>query len=254
MTLGTSTPLETPVCVFCSGSPTEVEDVWPKWIQRLFPKTSALAITGNPGTGHSGVYRTMAFDARAKVVCKKCNNNWMSDIENRASVYIKRMLFQNFSIALGPQSQTKLAAWGLLKALLLPYIGPDSNPAIPEHYGEFGQRKLPWARHTIFIARHDGSMLPGFQTYLIDISHKEDRKTFPDAKAYGITFHIDKLVLQVFGHNLSYWVQIPYPREFTPFVIQIWPPYGGTMHWPPSYTMSARNLQDFRHTFHQIGK
>jgi len=164
------------------------------------------------------------------------------------------MMFRKplLSTPLGSLAQRKLAAWVLLKAMCLPYVGTPPNPVVPSHYGEFRQRKLPW-RHVIHIARHDGSQLPMFVTWAIDVRHRGLNGISHKTEGYGITFSMDTFVGQILGFEVTrYAVAVKSPIEsFSPYVLQVWP-WVGTQVWPPSGTMDQQMLFGFSDAFKSL--
>ena len=93
-------------CIFCGGAPTVVEAVFSTWLGNRLPKGKAVTqLAVNPMAPSARTYPGTAFRGRAKVVCKKCNNEWMSQIEEKASRLLKPMLFGSLPIGLDSGAQ-----------------------------------------------------------------------------------------------------------------------------------------------------
>ena len=77
-------------CIFCGKGPTTKEDVWPTWLSKYIPRslqkyTAAISIINESGEIVS-TRKQIDGDPRsrrAKCVCAKCNNGWMSDLQNK---------------------------------------------------------------------------------------------------------------------------------------------------------------------------
>ena len=256
---------ETKRCIFCGGSPTTVEDVFPLWLNNKLPRrntrVTAVRAAGAPGLGPATTFKSIAYRAKAKVVCGPCNNVWMSGIENRASTCLKSMLFSSLAVSLDNQSQLRLATWAMLKGLLVPYLEDDGAPPrgraprfrptadpriVPSaHYDEFEKKREPWKKQVIYLAQHDGTLPSGAHTFNFMLTTRDSLPFTPPAEAYGVTFHIDKLVVQVFGHSAPAGFEAQFPQEFGPYVVRVWP-VGQSIVWPPPHTMDARTLIGFR--------
>jgi hypothetical protein len=244
-----------PACIFCGSGPTEVEDVIPKWMQAKLPRglpkgQGVMTIAGDekvPLTTH----KSMPYNQRAKVVCRPCNNHWMSDIEDRASGHLKPMMFQDGDIVLDRAAQQKVATWGVLKTMLVPYLAPKPDRIVPDHYAEFRRIKEPLKiGQVVFLARHDGSQWPGFEAWSFVIEDKESSDALPEMKAYGVTFHVDNLVVQLIGFAFKTWIpRLHIPNMFLPYIKQVWPIQEDSIVWPPSVTMDSTTLLRFRSWF-----
>lgn len=256
---------ETDQCIFCGGDPTTIEDVFPLWLNRKLPRrntrVTAVRAAGSPVLGPVTAFKSIAYRARAKVVCGSCNSIWMSGIEDRASACLKAMLFGTLAVSLDNQSQLRLATWAMLKALLVPYLQEDGPPPLgpsqpfrpasdpgivpAAHYAEFHDKREPWEKQVIYLALHDGTLASGLQTVKFELTTRDSVPFTPAAEAYGVTFHIDKLVVQVFGHSAPDGVHVQFPQEFSPYVVRVWP-VGPNIVWPPPNIMDAQTLLGFR--------
>jgi hypothetical protein len=222
-----------------------VEDVWPTWLGKRVTKQDGITVYGSPGAPSSVTSRrTVTYVARAKIVCKECNNMWMSDIETRASEYLKPILFGSLPLALEPNAQRRIAAWALLKTLTLPYCSTDSDQIPTEHYPAFYRSKMPWNQHRIFIAKYDGRQASGFRSILFDITRKDGARIVEKAKLYGFTFQIRALVIQMVGVTATSHIPVRLPAVFAPYVVPVWPTTA-SIAWPPERIFNEEQLPAF---------
>ena len=256
---------ETTRCVFCGGFPTTVEDVFPLWLTRKLPRrnahvTAARAV-GATALGPVNVFKSIAYRAQAKVVCAPCNTRWMSGIEKRASECLKSLLFGSLAVSLDNHSQLRLATWAMLKALLVPYLQDSGTPKqgrppqfrlVPDprivpavHYSEFERKREPWKKQVIYLAQHDGTLPSGAHLFNFVLTSRDSIPFTPPADAYGITFHIDRLVVQVFGHSAPAGIEAQFPQEFSRYVLRVWP-LGLSVVRPPPHVVDANTLLGFR--------
>jgi hypothetical protein len=70
-------------CIFCAGTPVEVEDAWPLWLRRRFETPTTIRATREGSKPLS--FPTDKIELRLKAVCQSCNQGWMSDLETRGN-------------------------------------------------------------------------------------------------------------------------------------------------------------------------
>jgi hypothetical protein len=94
-------PQDRDTCAFCGlpfgprGSARQKtgEDALPKWLLGVMPGEGSLTYTRQ--AVHGGplrVWTNKELAIVARQVCKKCNNGWMSDLENRAKPVLTRIM------------------------------------------------------------------------------------------------------------------------------------------------------------------
>jgi hypothetical protein len=103
----------------------------------------------------------------------------------------------------------------------------------------------------IYLALHDGTLPSGFHTFNHGLTTKDSVPFSPPAEAYGVTFHVDRLVVQVFGHSAPAGFEAHFPQEFSPYVLRVWP-VGPSIIWPPPRIMDANTLLGFRSALGRI--
>src|ERR1043166_1487280 len=78
-------------CIFCGQAPTTKEDVWPTWLKSYLPRDlphyfASISIINPFGeiTSTRKKWQGDPRSRRAKCVCARCNNGWMSRLQERA--------------------------------------------------------------------------------------------------------------------------------------------------------------------------
>ena len=112
-------------CIFCGAGDLSLEDIWPKWISRLLPRKHAVWHAGqfrmfDPPTEQPKVtgraWKKKRLETTAKVVCKSCNNGWMSGIENNTIPILKNLILGSTrETTLTAEDQRTLAIWVTLR-------------------------------------------------------------------------------------------------------------------------------------------
>ncbi len=242
------------LCAFCRRGPLTIEEVFPKWLAELLPQNKPVTgILADPMEGT--ILRTsggVAYAAQARCVCSTCNSGWMSQLEGEAKPLIGPMVVGKAAIAMMAESQTLLARWALKTALMVQYLQPQV--LIPERfYTSFHRRGLPSSNGRVWLASYDGKSIPsGHHSYLLDVSGTTPSGEVHRGNAFGVTFHVDKLVLQVFDHDLPGELGLRFPQsvgqQFDGAVLPIWPA-GRTRSWPPSRRLDEPGLNALKRAF-----
>ena len=195
-------------CIFCGAYGTTEEHLIAAWVLRAFLRerrpTGALSGT------FLGNDRRMRVEpsepvSTAKVVCRRCNNEWLSGIDNAAAQVLKPVIRGDHEVVLDRRGQSAVAAWVYKSAIMFDastdgndgelvslreglkdsgragpgcriFVGPAgpptpfSVPGVPEVAGlrMFGVRKINGVmRLTVNVESADGSTTtPGTPTNL----------------------------------------------------------------------------------------
>jgi len=130
-------------CIFCGGLGLTKEHVWPDWLRKVIVSTtkqSAHIVDGmiqlNPrpiyiidATKFGRQNRTGAITSRKlRVVCIKCNNNWMSDLQTKAKFLLMPMIkYRKWSIS--SEEDTKIiASWITMFTIVSEYLNRNCSP------------------------------------------------------------------------------------------------------------------------------
>jgi hypothetical protein len=202
--------------VFCGENEVTDEHVWPEWVGRFLRELMPDADFGksrfevNPETlEHQPVGRKWGgpqLDIKVKRVCEPCNTGWMSDLENAAIPYLKPMI-RGEQVALDRQAREAVATWAFLRAVMAEYTHPK-QVAVPESHRRwlYKEQRPPRKGVYIWLAGYLGEQWGGFYQHVPLATHKGSIGSGyrpGHMNAYGVTFTVYKLVLQVFGATTS---------------------------------------------------
>ncbi len=120
-------------CIFCRmpfgpDRPRSEEHIWPRWMHSLLPEKQgaqrlfdATELLENRPFG-----RVLHKHFKPRVVCRPCNNEWMSGLET-ATKPILRPLMLGEPQHLDRRSQTILATWASLKNMVAEFSSPETR-------------------------------------------------------------------------------------------------------------------------------
>jgi hypothetical protein len=140
-------------CIFCGSSEKLTkEHIFPAWLQRYLgigtQELNIVFYSENPQTMHSTVYGRHLN----RNVCRKCNNEWMSQLESAVGPLLKDMLEDRISRILTDDEIHFIGLWIFKTALTLHNANPYPQVIPERHYRLAFERKAP-AHCLISIAR-----------------------------------------------------------------------------------------------------
>jgi hypothetical protein len=249
-----------PICIFCGknrdNGPEHVltkEDVWPIWLTKYIPRDLR-----NYGAETIIVHRNRIEKSqkkvdgdprsrRVKLVCKKCNTGWMSQLQERAKNILLPLMTGGTTI-LGDEAQKLVAAWCAMSTMTADFIFPDKQ-AIPQTDRDLllAIRLPPSDTWKIWIGRFQRKeWVPHFVKQSIPIKSVENAETLPPS---GIPRPNTQTTTLIFGELYVHVFSSIFPHiiasagvgnEGVEKIAQLWPVREHFIAWPINI-MSDRN-------------
>ena len=238
---------EPKTCAFClkNDPPFDREDVFAKWIAREFPNIEWTTYDFKSGairsrSIHKEVIGLICFD-----VCRRCNNEWMSVLEDRVIPILKPLIHAERNSPLTRSDQRKLAKW-LIKTVNTFDVATQK---LPDCFFSAAQRQalirgaIP-QNVSMFIGQFDGTLgditaLRGGLTPDPSLV-PQDHRYLADTEGYVFTLFIKHVALQVFAYRSTN----PLPKKLTFIPSPVWMdrvltfwPLSASLNWPPRYTL-----------------
>ncbi|MFE2426971.1 hypothetical protein ACFXJ5_09480 [Streptomyces sp. NPDC059373] len=141
-------------CVFCGGTGLTREHVIPRWLSDVLPEQArfrgqdqAIVLLQPERTVDGPHHREMreTFNsATVKVVCDRCNNGFMNDIEAEARPVLSAMIRGRLSMSLAADAATSIATWAVKTSLMAQRTSSEPAPLKPVYEGFYAnQRPTP---------------------------------------------------------------------------------------------------------------
>ncbi len=115
-------------CAFCPREANSREHSWSAWIGDLFNSPGYNFSRFNIGTGGLKKWRLPTLDGKSRVVCRGCNNGWMSDLEARAKAAFSGMIRDGTEICLLSRGIALLAAFAFKCAVVADHGDARGGP------------------------------------------------------------------------------------------------------------------------------
>ena len=124
-------------CAFCdSEAKLTAEHVWSNWIVDLLqPVATGFNFSFlDTETGTSSRWNSPTMHQTAKVVCKRCNETWMSDIEGSARVTLSNIIRDGAPVSLLSRGVVSLARYAFKCAIIGNHMSfEDGRPFFSSH-------------------------------------------------------------------------------------------------------------------------
>ncbi len=131
-------------CIFCGGAGMSKEHFWPTWASQIVSNPQSKSYvselhksTGYPATPlHPPLQRKRNGDLstlKLRVVCRACNNGWMSRAEQSAKPLLLALIAATQG-KLEPNAQSAVAAWIAMKVIVAEHDQPATSFAWQKKY------------------------------------------------------------------------------------------------------------------------
>jgi len=236
-------------CIFCegaSGSGMSKEHIFPDWLRELFPRspedTHTHGFTSwaelSPGSPLSPITRShrgqgQASTKKVRVVCRKCNNEWLGRLEKRMKPLLSQLIMGE-SVSLGDSEQLFIATWAAKTIMTAEYVD-RKKVAVPQSDRTFLMRNLspPQNGRWIWIAGSQSmEWLTGINHFSARLNISPvDLKTPEIVNLQSTTIGIARLLIHAISTTVpghSFALNDPDNSDLR----QIWP-LGPEISWPP---------------------
>ena len=228
-------------CIFCRSGGLTKEDVLPLWLSQLFPEQNLRHVMESKDFGVLKVRASAPLRLTARVVCARCNNEWMSALEERVRPILSRLILGRRS-TLDAAAQTELATWAVKTAYLFRYAARPVRP-VPQSWLQsfYSDRSFPPST-VVWLARYEGeAVCRAWATPLI-----LRRPSVPNETREGelFTLALGQAVIQVaFVDYDGLTMHIQTPKDADRYLEQVWP-CGDDRSWPPAEGLTDGALEN----------
>jgi hypothetical protein len=163
-------------------------------------------------------------------ICQRCNNEWMSVIEQAASRIMAPMIGGE-RVVLSEADQKTLAKWLTMKAMVF-QLTTGLTPIQPSAYRYMRDHLRPPPGVQVWLGARtaDGGAdsVVGLKGSTMGRSRDDPARMY----AYAAPFVIGNFIGEVFGHNLPVDFELERAGPHADALQRIWPT-AGPVEWPP---------------------
>lgn len=230
-------------CGFCGEPGMTKEHLWSDWMRKVILESRAAGGQKHfkaeiERGGEAKGYKNPTLEQRIGMPCDKCNNGWMSALENEIKDFMTPMVFRGEKVLLSRERQVALSRWAIKTAMVYEFT---SAPEEGKYFSDaerlaFKERFEIPANVWVWTGRYDG----------VRPMHAILRRAPKGPEApimHSLTFSANFLVLQVFAYRASAGDlgQVAGATK-TERLLQLWP-VSDWQSWPPNTTIDDDVLE-----------
>lgn len=239
------------------------EHLWADWLSREF-----RLVSGKPGRyvfhtldeGGVSSHKKQSISYKLPVVCRECNNTWMSQLEKFAAGLLRATVTDGASLEVRPADVTRLALWAVKSAIVVdhahllamtrsrPFYSPSERFAVRD------RSVVPKNILVNLVAYAGGSKAFVKATYSGCTPRTRDRE-LKNIDACAVTYTMGKSGFQVVGFRLQTPKQrrsatpvVAPPPGWNDHTVALWPQSSAVVRWPPRRNLESQDdLWRFAH-------
>jgi hypothetical protein len=248
LTGGAITGLED--CIFCASPADSGEDIFPSWIRKRIPQpTGPMPVIHNVDGTDIDVWNAYQLTfLKLKAVCARCNNTWMSRIENKVARILLNMIVGT-SITLSPEEQVDLATWASLKSIVFEPVAQYAEVSTASDRSILKLESRPPGHASVYLARY----VPGD---LFSVARRfvyGERRAGQVGHASLTTLVLGSAVISVLLSPLRETVDFAMTGKRRVDVITAFLPTPESALWPPHQGLDHEGLENFAGRFLIVG-
>lgn len=132
-------------CIFCGNTQLSGEHIFAEWLRKITarvlpPTATARFVADTPREERE--WPGMSFPTTVRKVCHRCNNTWMSDLENDAKNVLVSLMFGREQV-LTIHDQQRLALWCVKTAIVMNAVRPVEGIPLAHARFIYEHKSLP---------------------------------------------------------------------------------------------------------------
>ena len=245
-------------CAFCSQTADITgEHLWSAWAGKMFGERK-YTFTRKELDGTVITWKERHLSPTTKVVCRDCNNGWMSELENQAKSIVGDMVYQCALTTLHAKDIATIAVWAYTKGIVAEHSHHNTEP-----FFTFAERQL--FRQTLSIPNGVQMWFVSlaiqhglFKSYLVQAPLSTPQRFELNVFTYGLGHFVIQVVT-------ARWKKKAFRRHRHPPIltqapewdccsIPFWPSKGTPVSWPPGAHLADQAVEQFVQRWTQLNR
>jgi hypothetical protein len=237
-------------CAFCPETANLTgEHLWSAWISEIL-NVKKFWVSLNEGGIRKQWGPLPSLNQKANVVCRRCNNGWMSDLESQVKPLLTNIILYGSGLSILPSGIRTLAAFSFKNLVVAHAMDTKrKSPFITRlQQRDFAHTKIPPSDVQMWIAGTND-----YRGIYKTWQGKVPIKTYDAFELYVFTYAVGFLVIQV---TVSRWMNRGRRRHDLPPLlnqgaywddasIPFWPPPAKHISWPAPKILSGDSVNQF---------
>lgn len=249
-------------CIFCQRYGMSKEHFWPSWMGKLVSEGADKSHSHEVHDGKAKTELDLKKQAirqgdvstkKIRVVCEKCNNGWMSVLEEKAKPLLVRLM-NNEKTLLSDNDQELLAQWIVMKSIVAEHSERKINVTPESDRREFYRNLLIPEYFQIFISQQNSAQKAGFLRHSLTLSSSKDGPDPPlnglNRNTQSVTFICGSLFIHVLAcraKNLKIEECFDLSR-----LEKLWPLINRDISWPVEVVLTQNQMSSYIHSLGRL--
>jgi len=251
------------LCIFCGKGGLSKEHLFADWLRELFPRTPHDTRTqgetwfeASAGQWTSPLRRSFQGHTGSKklrVVCTKCNNNWVSGIDDAVRNALVPLILGH-AIVLDDTLQHKLATWITKVTIVAEYINPNNRAVSKEERLWFWGNRKPIGNWRIWITNYSGISWRWLHVYhhMIRFDSAAPKEVSSGSRnTHSTTIGMGNLLFHIMGTSVQD-LTFELNDDEVSNLIRIWPIKQSQIRWPARGAIDDRGADYIANTLSRI--
>jgi hypothetical protein len=248
-------------CAFCTRPADSPEHVFSDWMLSLLPPNERYICNERLVSRDEYIrYPRKKIRVVAKVVCTRCNNNWMSALESRLKPILKDALFDEVHRTFSPAQLETIAAFAFKTLVLANHKDLATTPFFTAAE-RFRFRRALHIPNGVQVWMATRKAIAGKYFGFWKSAYGKSDKHFSYGFAnYICTWNFQNIVLQIVAtkwqdkrrRNTTPPISFPQEDYWKDASILIWPSPSAEIQWPPTFYLGDTTLLQYRDRWNRI--
>jgi hypothetical protein len=235
-------------CLFCPSTKLTKEHLWPDWLVTEFkrlapPKRGRYTGTHQSPDGRIIKFQSANIEAKKRLVCQPCNNEWMSDIEGAAIQTLRPLIRNQRGLSeFDPDEIQALTTWVTLRSMVFDgTVKPDQRHYSASLRGAFARNpSAPPQNTNIWLAVYGGESHSAKYVVTNRIFSETD------------SIHVLTCVIHHLAIKVVTWKgqdRVPSSASLAQWGVvmrRIWPYIRRSVYWPPKIQIPRTGFNKFK--------
>jgi len=226
-------------CAFCPHSAKlSGEHIWSEWMRDLFPTKKIRFTSFDEKHEILRQWSSNEIDMTAKVVCQKCNNEWMSSLESsHAKPAMAHLIVGNKELTVSETQARGIATFAFKTAVVAEHMKRDRRRFYSrEVRHEFAKTLNIPANTQMWMA---GFLLMG-SGHIHSCYHEGKIDSTNRIEMHVCTYTVGHLTFQVVSARCTVPLMFRPVPGFDHLAAPFWPQMPVPIHWPPDDVLRTK--------------
>lgn len=224
------------------------EHFWSSWISDLYPPDTVNFSKIERDRSVSKRWKMPGLHLTANVVCKRCNETWMSDIEGLAKTAMSGLILGQMVEEITPEQAHGIAVFAFKTSVITDRMVAGNFFEVSARYSFRESRTIPPSVFMWLLGLHDERVSGGLRIRTIYFPNQ----SVPDLTLNVCPFFVDHFGFQVVSVKSNTVRTIKAPPLPPGVAIPFYPEIGQGISWPRGIVLHSSAFDEFAELWDRV--